>query len=359
MTHATLLEICCIGGSLFLASNLWFFFRVLRPIRKLSAQANLLTHGEFSSFEQQCGGIPEIRELQRAMSGMVGHVRRAQEQRRAFTEQLADGQENERKRIARELHDDTIQSIIAVTQGIDMARNWIRTDPDRARQMLQSAREQAVVIVTNLRNLIGGLRPPALEELGLIPALEMQLGTLKAFQSCLDVKGEKCRLQEARELTLFRVAQEALHNIVRHSAAQHVQLDVNYQQQGVLLSIRDDGQGFVPPTNLGDLAFEDHYGLLGIQERVTNHGGWFRLESEVGQGTTLQAYLPTAVQVQSDDNLVCDPVCRVMIEPQQAYGSCEHGQSIYYFCCPVCQGAFQKDPALYLSTEIVTDPYPA
>ncbi|QPC80838.1 YHS domain-containing protein [Phototrophicus methaneseepsis] len=358
MTHTTLFELCCIGGSLFVVSNLWFFFRVLRPLHKLVLQAESLTEGNFNSFERQCGGIPEIRELQRAMSGMVGHVGRAQEQRRAFAEQLADGQENERKRIARELHDDTVQSTIAVTQGIDIARNWLKTDPDRAAQMLQLAREQAVEIVNNLRNLIGGLRPPALEELGLIPALEMQLGALHGITGHLHVKGERRRMVEAQELTLFRVAQEALYNVTRHSAAEHVHIHVNYQSEGVLLSIQDNGQGFPPPTNLGDLAFQDHYGLLGIQERVNNLGGWFKLESEIGRGTMLQAYLPTTEQSQPD-NLVRDPVCSAFIEPQQAYGSCQHELTTYYFCCPVCQGAFQKDPALYLGTKIAVDASPA
>lgn len=357
MTHATLIEICCIGAAMFLASNLWFFFRVLRPLHKLALQAESLTEGHFNSFEQRCGGILEIRELQRAMYSMVGHVRRAQEQRRAFTEQLADGQEKERKRIARELHDDTIQSTIAVTQGIDMARNWIKTDPERAGQMLQVAREQAVEIVTNLRNLIGGLRPPALEELGLIPALEMQLGTLHGITGYLHVKGESRRLDEVQELTLFRAAQEALHNVTRHSAAGHVHVHVNYQQGGVLLCIRDDGQGFVLPASLGDLAFEDHYGLLGIQERVNNLGGWLKLNSEVGRGTRLQAYLPIKIQSQPD-NLVRDPVCSAVIEPQQAYASCDYGYTTYYFCCPVCQGAFQKDPELYIGAGKAIDVQP-
>jgi len=358
MTHATLLELCFISGSLFLASNLWFFLRVLRPIRKLSLQAERLTQGEFNAFERQCGGIPEIRDLQRAMSGMVGHVRRAQEQRRSFAEQLADGQENERKRVARELHDDIIQSTIAVTQGIDMARSWIKSDSERAGQMLQLAREQAVEIVTNLRNLIGGLRPPALEELGLVPALEMQLGTLHGITGHLHVEGERRRLDETQELALFRAAQEALYNVTRHSIAEHVHINVTYQQQGVLLSVRDDGQGFTPPANLDDLAFKDHYGLLGIQERISNLGGWFKLESQLGQGTTLKAYVPTRVQAQPD-NLVHDPVCSIGLEPQQAYGSLAYGQMTYYFCCPVCQGAFQKDPELYVGAGKTVDVQPS
>lgn len=356
MTHTNILELCTIGGVILLATNLWIILRVLRPIRKLSLLAVQLSQGELDSFEQQCGGIPEIRELQRAMSGMVGHVRRAQQQNRAYAEQLAEGQENERKRIARELHDETIQSVIAVTQALDMAKAWIKNDPPRAIQMLKLAREQAVEIVTNLRNLIGGLRPPALEELGLIPALEMQLNRVSDYKVSLNIMGEPRRLDEVQEITLFRATQEALRNISKHSHAKHIQVDVDYQSQGIMLTLQDDGQGFCPPSKLGDLAFENHYGLLGIQERVTSLGGRIKIDSKVGQGTTLQVYVPSNKEQPND--LARDPVCSALIEPRRAYGSVAHQDKTYYFCCPVCQGAFQKEPDLYLNLKYKTNTQP-
>jgi len=346
MIHDSFWELCCLGVALFIASNLWFYIRVLRPVQKLSLRADRLSQGELDSFDHQCGGIPEIRELRRAMSGMVGHVRRAQEQSRAYAEQLADGQENERKRVARELHDDAVQSTIAIAQGIDMAKHWVKTDPDRALQMLQLVREQGVEIVNHLRNLIGDLRPPALEELGLIPALEMQLGAILSVEVKLTTQGEIRRLNEQHELTLFRAAQEALRNITRHSQARHIQIDVDYQSQGVLLQIKDDGCGFKPPPQLGDLAFQHHYGLLGIQERVMSLDGQFKIDSQPGKGTILNIYLPTITHNQPDAR-VRDPVCSASIEPQQAYGSVLYEGETHYFCCPVCQGAFQKDPNLY------------
>jgi signal transduction histidine kinase/YHS domain-containing protein len=305
------------------------------------------------SFDRQCGGISEIQALRRAMSGMVGHVRRAQEQSRAYAEQLADGQENERKRIARELHDDAVQSTIAVTQGIDMAKNWVKTDPDRAVQMLQTVREQAVEVVTGLRNLIGDIRPPALEELGLIPALRMQIDTVKQAEVKLTTSGKPRRLDEAQEVTLFRVVQEALRNVTRHSQANHIEIEVDYQPHGISLRIQDDGCGFRVPPHLGDLALQHHYGLVGIQERVNSLDGRFRIESRVGQGTTLKVYLPTTAQNQPDDR-VRDPVCSALIEPQQAYGSVKHRGMTYYFCCPVCQGAFQKDPDTYTQSSTLS-----
>jgi len=91
---------------------------------------------------------------------------------------------------------------------------------------------------------------------------------------------------------------------------------------------------------------------------VHNLGGWFKLESSVGHGTTLSVSLPTIAQAQPD-HLVRDPVCSAVIEPQQAYASCDYGNTTYYFCCPVCQGAFQKDPELYIGAGKAVDVQPS
>jgi signal transduction histidine kinase/YHS domain-containing protein len=345
MPHTYWLEICWVIAALFIVSNLWFYIRVLRPIRQLVQQATQLTSGKFDAFEQPCNGVAEIQQLRRAMAGMVGHVRRAQEQNRAYTEQLADGLEHERKRIARELHDDTVQSIIAVTQGIDLARNWVASEPERAAKMLQIAREQAVEIVNALRQLIGGLRPPALEELGLVAALKMHVDKIETLDVHLDVKGTARRLDEPRELTLFRTAQEALTNVVRHSGAAYANVKLSYQADTVVLTVRDDGHGFQMPAVLGDLAFRHHYGLLGIQERVNSLGGTLKVDSTPNSGTIVEVTLP--VFAPQPSSLVRDPVCSTMIEPEQAYSSSVYESMTYYFCCPVCQGAFQKEPALY------------
>lgn len=347
MSDVHLIELCYVTGVLLVVSNVWFFFRVLRPLSRLSQQAEQIRQGDLESFERQCGGIPEIRVLRRAMAGMAGHILRTQEQSRAYADRLADGQENERKRIAHELHDDTLQSLIAINQGIDLARGWMHSDPDRAAEMLRLAREQAVETATNLRNLIGGLRPPALEELGLVAALEMEAEKATDLSVSVAVKGTQRRLDEARELALFRAAQEVLTNVRRHSRATKVEIGVAYRPETVLLSIADDGCGFVPPAHLGDLATKSHYGLIGLQERIQNLGGTVHIESTVGEGTIVEVRLPTGDSRQPD-HLVRDPVCSALLEPQQAYSSLTYGGETYYFCCPVCQGAFQKDPLPYL-----------
>ncbi|MBK8021409.1 MAG: YHS domain-containing protein [Chloroflexi bacterium] len=338
-------DVCCIGIALFVASNLWFYVRVLRPVRQLALSATQLTGGRLDAFEKPCGGITEIRQLRLAMAGMAGHVRRAQEQSRVYTESLADGLEHERKHLARELHDDAVQSIIAVTRSIDLARNWVRTEPDKAVTMLQAARQQAVEVVNTLRQLIGGLRPPALEELGLVAALKMHVDAIETLDVSLKIEGAARRMDEPRELTLFRAAQEALANVVRHSGAARAMVCLSYGESCVELTVRDDGRGFQLPAQLGDLAFRHHYGLLGIRERVTSLGGMLKIESTPGQGSAIHVHLPTEAPRPLEQ--VVDPVCGAALIPRQAYGRSEFEGKTYFFCCPVCQGAFEHEPARY------------
>ncbi len=347
MTIDSLLVLLVVVAAL-LIGNLWFFFRVLRPLQRLALRAEQIREGNFNSLEQDCGGIAEIGSLRRAMAGMAGHVRRSQVQSSAYADRLADGQEVERKRIARELHDDTLQSLIVINQSIELATNWTYSDPERAKQMLQLAREQALATVTNLRNLIGGLRPPALEELGLVAALEMEVGATPEPPVSVVVEGVQRRLAEAQELALFRAAQEVLHNIHRHSRAAKAEVVVSYRADSVSLAITDDGCGFLPPKQIGDLAQTNHYGLIGLQERIQNLGGTVEIDSAPEAGTKVKIMLPTRDSTQPN-HLVRDPVCSTLLEPQQAYGSAEYAGETYYFCCPVCQGAFQNDPLLYLA----------
>lgn len=348
MIHHHVFEWCCVIGAIFIVSNVWIFLRVLRPLHQFALQAERLQKGDFAAFEQDCGGISEIAMLRRAMVGMVGHVRRAQEQCRAYADQLSIGQENERKRIAHELHDETIQGLIAVTQSIDLTKNWLQSDPARAATMLGLAREQAVMAINTLRNLIGALRPPALEELGLVAALKMQFKQMGELAVEIRVKGVERRLSEVCELTLFRATQEAMMNVCRHSGASHAEIEIDYRSDAVLLCVRDDGRGFEPLSNLGDLALRQHYGLLGIQERVSYLSGSIHISSRIGQGTTVEVCIPAVKRIEPS-HLVRDPVCSVLLEPEQVYGSIVYEGMRYHFCCPVCQGAFQKDPALYLA----------
>lgn len=346
MTHW--LAFCILVMTLLIASSAWVIFRVLLPLRRIIRQATALERGDFNALEQPCGGIPEINYLRRSMASMAGHVRRAQEQARGYSDALTAGQEAERERIARELHDDTVQSMIGIAQGIDLALHWLERDPARGAATLKAARGQVTESVDNLRRLIGDLRPPALDELGLIPALKMLANSAAPIPIHIETEGTERRLNPDVELALFRIAQETVRNAQRHSRATHIDLHVTYLPDSIRLEIADNGVGFAIPAQIDTLAESGHYGLLGIHERATQLKGKLAISSTPGQGTRIQIDVPFEAQEQPGDT-VRDPVCSALIHPQRAYGSVEYGGKRYYFCCPVCLGAFQQHPEVYLS----------
>jgi signal transduction histidine kinase/YHS domain-containing protein len=330
--------------TLLVVSNLWLLYRVLHPLRRLAAQTADLSKGHLTAFQQACGGIDEIGVLQHSMASMAEHVRRAQEEDRIYRSVQTNGQEAERARIAHELHDDTVQSLIAIGQSIDIATDLIEKDQQQAMTTLQLARTQAVETVENLRRMIANLRPPALEELGLLSALKMLTKDISGISIEINSEGVPRRLQESQELTLFRSAQEAIRNALKHSRATRIMVEVNYQPNEVALTITDNGVGFHMPERLAEA---EHYGLLGIYERVHSLHGTVRIASVLGEGTKLSITLPLDASGQPSET-VRDPVCGALIHPQQAYGSVVYDEQRYYFCCPVCQGAFQRSPKAYL-----------
>lgn len=334
-----------LAGSLLL--NLWFFTQVWRPLQRLLRRTAKLASGDLTALEQSCGGVAPIGELRHTMASMVGHVQRAQAEGLTYRHALTDGQEAERTRIAHELHDDTVQSLVAIAQSIELGLNWLENDPQRAKTLLSSARTQAVENVENLRRLIADLRPPALEELGIVPALQLLAAQNKNIQTQVNLTGHARRIGAQQELTLFRVAQEALRNAQRHGNARQITLELDFQVDEVRLLIRDDGLGFTPPSDLECLAQTQKFGLLGMKERVEQLQGALRISSEPGKGAVVDVALPLD-QVVQPTGRVRDPVCGATIEPDQAYGSLLYGDIRYYFCCPVCQGAFQSQSNLYV-----------
>jgi signal transduction histidine kinase/YHS domain-containing protein len=197
--------------------------------------------------------------------------------------------------------------------------------------------------------MIADLRPPELEELGLVPALEMLAKSDTNTNVSLKITGTERRLNEEWELTLFRATQEGIRNAQRHGHAQNIFITLDYQPKEVRLTLVDDGVGFQVPDCVDCMAKAGHYGLVGMYERVQHLNGTVQISSKPNKGTELIVTLPLSPVGQPTET-VRDPVCGAMIAPQQAYGSVEHEGQRYYFCCPVCQGAFLRDPEMYLTS---------
>jgi signal transduction histidine kinase/YHS domain-containing protein len=321
----------------------WGWLRLWRPLRLLLLRAQRLAEGDLAALEQPAGGDGSVERLRQAMASMAGHVRRAQEQERTQRSALAQSQEAERARVAHELHDDTVQALIAIAQHLDLAAAALPTAPDQAAAALHSARQQALESVGSLRRLIADLLPPALAELGAEAALCMFIRPWPIVS--LRTEGLPRRLDEALELALFRTGQEAVRNALRHAAAQRITVSLHYMADEVRLVVEDDGRGFVPPPTEA-LARTGHYGLLTMEARARQHNGSLHIASTPGS-TRLTLRLHTT-PYPAPAGTVTDPVCGAVLLPEQVFGTVDYEGTRYYFCCPVCRGAFIRNPALAL-----------
>ncbi|NJO82053.1 MAG: YHS domain-containing protein [Blastochloris sp.] len=192
-----------------------------------------------------------------------------------------------------------------------------------------------------LRTVIGDLRPPALAELGLLPALEvlLQRENETTPEVSLLVQGEDRRLAPQSELALFRIIQEAWSNIRMHADADHVDVVLRYAAAELLVTISDDGSGFTLPDT--HAAPDGHWGLRGMRERAELIGGQLEVASTPGQGTMLTIRIPYPGVGDRD------PVCGMPVGPE-ALGA-EYSGAIYRFCSPACRDLFQSQPAQYLA----------
>jgi signal transduction histidine kinase len=268
---------------------------VVRPLQALDRQTTRLAWGDFSAASEPVGGVQEIEDLRRTLESMADQIRRYQTGMRDYIAAVTMAQEEERKRLARELHDETVQSLIALGHRVEMAQKAIDKDPARARQRLAELRALAGDIQAEVRRFSRALRPLYLEDLGFVPALEMlaqEMAQTSGLRISIEVEGEMRRLPPDLELTAYRIVQEGLNNVVRHAEAQTVRLTVTFAPHGLTLCVRDDGHGFEPPISPADLAHQGHFGLMGIRERALLCGGQMHVQSRPGEGTILEVFLP-------------------------------------------------------------------
>ncbi|MGQ9908711.1 MAG: sensor histidine kinase [Candidatus Flexifilum sp.] len=271
----------------FAIGMIWMLIRVLLPLRHLARQADSAMSGDLPAFTGR-GGIAEIATLRQALQHMTAQVELAQQREAAYREALAETLENERKRIAREIHDDTIQSLIVIAHHIERAVPV----PRGHQPHLDAARAHIIRTIDNLRQMIADLRPTVLDELGLIAALEALCEEHPALS--LVVEGQAYPLEAAQELALFRAAQEAVHNALNHAHARQIRVVLHYTERAVQLEVSDDGIGFDPPAQLQELARHGHYGLIGLCERIHYIGGAVSIDSQPGRGTQIRVTLPSA-----------------------------------------------------------------
>jgi signal transduction histidine kinase len=211
---------------------------------------------------------------------------------RAYAASILRAQEAERQRIARDLHDQTVQELVLLCRQLDLVEGALNESPEVA-VGLTEARRTAEEVVRDLRDFARSLRPPTLDDLGLATAVRGLLGDLAeraSVEGRMSIVGDERRLDGDVELAVFRIAQEALRNVEHHARASHVSVTLHFAAREIRLDVVDDGTGFTSsPTT--DLAASGHLGLLGMRERAETLGGRLEIDSRRGRGTRVSVWL--------------------------------------------------------------------
>jgi signal transduction histidine kinase len=217
--------------------------------------------------------------------------------------QLITAREEERRRMRRDLHDGLGPTLASLTFKIDAARNLLSQDSDRADQLLEGVRQQAQEAITDIRRLVYALRPPALDELGLLSALREQAASSQHQGLQILIEAPECLppLPAAVEVAAYRIAQEALTNVVRHAGAQQCLLSLRLRNRVLTLQITDDGKGIAPEHRIG-------VGWLSMQERAIELGGICTIRDTSSGGTTIQVNLPLGMTEDSSPTSPSDTI---------------------------------------------------
>jgi len=218
-----------------------------------------------------------------------------QQNLRFYLKQATQAQEEERKRISHELHDDTIQALVVLSRQLDALSSDDKGMSEENRLRLEELWQQTDNILKGVRRLSQDLRPAALDRLGLLPALEWLAANVTEYSGIatrVNVVCEERQLPEEVMIALFRVTQEALRNVWRHSGATSSEITVEFDESKTKISISDNGKGFELPDNLGDMAKNGKLGLAGMQERVQLVGGTLTIQSQPSKGTSITVELP-------------------------------------------------------------------
>lgn len=214
----------------------------------------------------------------------------------AYAAYVIQAQEDERQHIARELHDETLQNLSLLCRQLNGIETSGEELPSAVVEEVSKSKDMAEKAVKDLRNFTRRLRPPILDDLGLVASIRrlvLDFMDRTALKGQLKIVGKERRLPQDVEVSMFRIAQEALWNVEHHSKATKADVIITFGKDVTVLIINDDGKGFRIPANLESISVSGKLGLLGMKERAELFGGKLKIQSTLGKGTSIIASFPS------------------------------------------------------------------
>jgi signal transduction histidine kinase len=275
---------------------IYFSLTVIRPINKLVESAHAIANGDLTKkvnvkSEDEIGYLASSFDTMRIeLSKSFRNIERHRKELQHLSERIVLIQEEERNKLSRELHDHTGQALIAIKTNLEVIDKLLPENAHEPRKWILESKQFLVETIQEIRSLSFSLKPPMLDDLGLVPTIEsyskdFSNRTKIAVNVKSNLKDEEIRPN--LELSLYRMVQEGLTNVVKHSGAKNVQIDIYRENSKLVLSIEDDGKGFDAERMWRGEIKEYGIGLLGMRERFASAGADIQVYSKKGEGTKL------------------------------------------------------------------------
>ena len=293
-----------IGIGLSLLLNFFLLRLAFQPLFRLRKVMEQIQAGDYEARAPEIFEDPDVRQLGRTLNQMLDQLAK---HRQETSQRILQALEDDRRRIARELHDQTSQSLTFVLIQLDLLKEQLqqgqRTEQlQKSLDRVISSTEEAL---NSIRSLTHELRPTVLDDLGLVPALRSFVRE-KVQPLGIDVQirivGFEKRLPELMETTVFRICQEALTNIIKHAQADRAEIELREYEHGIQITVTDNGRGFIHRSRRDGQRHTKGLGLVSMEERTKLCNGTFEAVSEPGSGTRISAYLPKEAQLNVGSN---------------------------------------------------------
>ncbi|MDO8532223.1 MAG: histidine kinase [Dehalococcoidia bacterium] len=281
--------------ALTLAVSYMLSYYLTRPLSRLLAGVHSVAQGDLSQ-RITSPGEDEVGQLGRAFNLMARELERKEAMRRELMEKVISSQEEERKRVARELHDEFAQRLTSVMLSLEAVEAMVPDADARGRQMIKRAKQATESSLAETRRLVGDLRPPVLDDLGLVPAIRSYAEThlrRVGTEAVVTAANVPRTLPPAMDTAVFRIVQEAVVNVAKYAEAKQAKITLRVEDGVLFGEVADDGKGFQQVKQGASSSSRlTSFGLLGMEERATLLGGKLSVTSEPGRGTRVSFSIP-------------------------------------------------------------------